>query len=85
MGAPRAEVSGILVRWAGARPGGVQAGVWKRPISQMATVTIWKQLAGSLLPHYTPHLVPHWRGGAEVAVGRVAWCLSPASPAGLCE
>lgn len=47
----------------------------------MAAVTIWKQLTGSLLPHYTP---PTWfrigGGGAEVATVWVVR-LSQHSPA----
>lgn len=43
-----------VVRLTGAKPEGVQAGVWKRPVSQMDAETIWKQLTGWLLPHYPP-------------------------------
>lgn len=80
VGAPRAEVSGLLVRRAGAGPGGVQARVWKRPISQMVAVTIWKQLTGSLLPHYTPPPGSALGGGVGVTVVWVVWVPQP-SPA----
>lgn len=80
VGGPRADTPAVVARWAGARPGGVQAGVWKRPISQMAAVTIWKQLTGSLLPHYIPPPGSVLGGGAEVAVGGWCGCLSLARP-----
>lgn len=77
MRGPRARIPELAGRRAGARPEGVQAGVWKRPISQTTAVTIWKQLTGSLLPQDTP---PTWfRVEGEVA-GRGLWLHQP-SPA----
>lgn len=63
------------MRLTGAKPEGVQAGVWTRPISQMDAETIWKQLTGWLLPHYPPSW---FRSEGEVAA--VGMCERTTQP-----